>query len=146
MTFFTRHFLNLPPSLHQLLSASSTFTATPFPHLSNTAACPTPPPPSTHPCAPLLSPLFLFHQRSLRSPSLLSPHPLPPSAPCFEPGLESVHPEVCHWADGLISCWGNALRRSERGQGPGPGSSARTCCLHKKLGEAGAPQTLSYLN
>lgn len=63
--------------------------------------------------------------------SLLPFLPLPPLAPCFEPGLESVHPEVCHCADGLISGWGNALRRAERGQGPGPGSSASTCCPQK---------------
>lgn len=84
-------------------------------------------PPPLLPCH-----LFLFANFPLFlsfSPSIPS---LPPRAPFFEPGLVSVDPEVCHWADGLISGWGNALRRAERGQGPGLGASAWTCCLHKR--------------
>ena len=124
-----------PTSPHQLPSAPSTFAATPLPHLSDTPACLTPPHHHHHhPLASSLSHLSSFFANvpfalSLSLPPLPS---LPPRAPCFEPGLESVHPEVCHWADVLISGWGNALRRAERGQGPGLGSSAWTCCLHKR--------------
>lgn len=87
------------------------------------------PPSNPPPCSLALSLLFLF----TNVPFILSFHPsMPPLAPFFEPGLVSVDPEVCQWADGLISGWGNGLRSAERGQGPWPGSSAWTCYLHKR--------------
>lgn len=133
LTSFALHHLSLP-----YLPASASLC--PFHLCCNTSSPPfrytslPDSPPQTHPLASSLSPLSSFFANvpfalSLSLPPLPS---LPPRAPCFEPGLESVHPEVCHWADVLISGWGNALRRAERGQGPGLGSSAWTCCLHKR--------------
>ena len=102
-------------------------------------------PPSNPP--PLLSHFSTFSPTFPSFSLFLSLHPsLPPLAPSFEPGLVSVDPEVCHWADGLISGWGNALRRAERGQGPGPGASACTCCLHKIWEKLLLPWCLEYLN
>ena len=135
LTSFAPQFLSLPylPTsaslcpLHLCCNTSS-------PPFRYTSLPDSPPHHHHHPLASSLSHLSSFFANvpfalSLSLPPLPS---LPPRAPCFEPGLESVHPEVCHWADVLISGWGNALRRAERGQGPGLGSSAWTCCLHKR--------------
>lgn len=89
--------------------------------------------PHLFPTAPLLFHFSTFLPTFPSFSLFLSFHPsLPPLAPCFELGLVSVDPEVCHWAGGLISGWGNALRRGKRGQGPGLGASTWTCCLPKR--------------
>lgn len=137
---FTQLFPNLPSSPLQLSSASQ---------LSDTPAC-RPPRPTTTTRSPKLSPLpalyllFLFCQCSLHSlPSVPSLHP---RAPCFEPGLESVHPEVCHWADGLISGRGSALRRAERSQGPWTGVLWLDLLPAQSIEESDAPWMLHILN
>ncbi|TWW58731.1 Zinc finger protein basonuclin-2 [Takifugu flavidus] len=89
-------------------------------------SCPPPsPPPIPTPCAPLPPPFAFF--------SL----PFPSQPSCLNLAWSLCTLEVCRWADGFMSGWGNALRRVERSRGPRagglePGASGWTCCLHKE--------------
>lgn len=111
-------FLNLPDSLHHFPLPPPPFFFSLLTHLL--ARSPPPPPSNAPPCSLAISLLYLSSLPSL-----------PPPAPVFEPGLVSADSGVCHWADGLISDWGKALRRAEKGprgldRGLLPGSAVCT--------------------
>lgn len=128
------------------------------PHPSSTSLCPHPPlpsPPSPPPAPqtqpftrsrpPLPPPLPALPLHSL--PSAPSPHPPHPTdMSSFEPGLEPpphhpnppLHPELCHWAAGLISGPGRCFEESREE----PWSSGRNLlCLHKVLKKRPPPRT-----
>lgn len=98
--------------------------------------------PPNHPLLPCYLTFFFFPH----FPFLLSLHPCFPLHFFFEPGLVSVDPKVCHWAGGLISGRGIALRRAERGQRPGLGGLCMDLLSTQKMGETAVPLMLRYLN
>lgn len=119
--------------LQSIFSASlciSTLLAKTISTLCQAPPAPTPPFPIPSYCS-----LAAVSQISAFSPTFHSfslHQTLPPFAPNFEADPVSVDPEVCHWADGLISGWGNALRRAERGQGFGLGGLCIAPALYPK--------------